>query len=56
MRKPKPIKIVVHMPEDRAAFEKKYVEAVFDALKQLAHTAPNKQYDNASDKKHSNIV
>lgn len=39
MRKSAPIKIVVHLPEDKPSFDKVYIEAVTEAIKQLAETA-----------------
>ena len=39
MRKSAPIKIVVHLPEDKPSFDKVYIEAVMEAIKQLAETA-----------------
>ena len=39
------------MPEDRAAFEKTYIEATFEAIKQLARTtSPPNSYDKKDDK------
>lgn len=40
MRTSKPIHIVVHKPSDMNAFEKIYIDAAFEAIKQLAQTAP----------------
>lgn len=39
MRKSAPIKIVVHLPEDKKSFDQIYIEAVMEAIKQLAETA-----------------
>lgn len=39
MRKSAPIKIVVHLPQDKPDFDKIYIEAVMEAIKQLAETA-----------------
>lgn len=39
MRKSAPIRIVVHLPQDKSAFDKIYIEAVMEAIKQLAETA-----------------
>ncbi|MGN1305092.1 MAG: hypothetical protein ACI4YB_08660 [Oscillospiraceae bacterium] len=40
MRTSKPIHIVVHKPSDMDAFEKIYIDAAFEAIKQLAQTMP----------------
>lgn len=40
MRTSKPIHIVVHKPSDMDAFEKIYIDATFEAIKQLAQTMP----------------
>lgn len=40
MRKSKPIHIVVHKPSDMDTFEKIYIDAAFEAIKQLAQTTP----------------
>lgn len=42
MRKSKPIKIIVHMPENREEFEKIYIQATFDAILQIANQTPRK--------------
>ena len=39
LRKSAAIKIVVHLPQDKPAFDKIYIEAVMEAIKQLAETA-----------------
>lgn len=39
MRKSAPIRIVVHLPQDKPAFDKIYIEAIMEAIKQLAETA-----------------
>lgn len=46
MRKSTSIKIVIHPPPDRDAFEKLYIEASLEALKQLAKTAHKPKDDN----------
>lgn len=42
MRKSKPIEVVIHMPDDIEAFEKIYIEALFEAIKQVAETVSQK--------------
>lgn len=39
MRKSAPIKVIVHLPEDKKTFDQIYIEAVIEAIKQLAETA-----------------
>lgn len=40
MRRQNPIKVVMHLPDDKEAFQRLYVDAVFDSIVQLARTAP----------------
>ena len=54
MRTSKPIHIVVHKPSDMDAFEKVYIEATFEAIKQLIQTVPKKPaYNNSKDESKS---
>ena len=39
MRRQNLIKVVVHLPDDREAFQQLFVDAVFDSIVQLARTA-----------------
>lgn len=40
MRRQAPIKVDVHLPDDKEAFQKLYVDAVFDSIVQLARASP----------------
>ena len=51
MKKSKRIKTVVYFPNNRDAFEKLYVDATFEAIKQLARTtSPPNIPDKKNDK------